>query len=175
MNTVFILERIYGVFSTEEAEGLMNDLLLVGSRKPLGYLPISTLQMCRQDINSLVENARMRNLRAEVWGTDMCAIGSGAVFVWDAERVEQFIELNADLLAAVGWPDDHHMLVRGIARESVALDTPLHQLIDTLFSGGFYDTLSIRCPENFEPFERGFCGYIWNGSPSEEEMRKRYS
>jgi hypothetical protein len=40
--------------------------------------------------------------------------------------------------------------VRRIATEQVPLDTPLHELIDTLYSGRFYDTISIRCPEGFE-------------------------
>jgi hypothetical protein len=163
------------VFSPEEVEGLMNDLVLVGPRKPLGYLPISTLQMCGQDMTAVIDNARIKSLRAEMWGSHRCNVGSGAVFVWDANRIEEFIELNEDLLADADWPVDHHMFVRRIATEQVPLDTPLHELIDTLYSGRFYDTLSIRCPEGFEQFDRGFAGYIWNGSPAEQVMRTRYS
>lgn len=163
------------VFSPEEVEGLMNDLVFVGPRKPLGCLPISTLQMCGQDMSAVIDNARIKSLRAEMWGSDKCDVGSGAIFVWDAKRIEEFIELNSGLLTAMGWPDDHYMLVRHIATKNVPLDTPLHELIDTLYSGQFYETLSIQCPKDFVPLERGFAGYIWNGSPAEKAMRTRYS
>jgi len=163
------------LFSKEEIEGLMNDILLIGPRKPMGYLPISTLQMCGQDTGALIDDARINGLRAEMWGSHECMVGSGALFVWDAETVEQFIEPNGPLLVGAGWPDDHHMLVRKIATQNVAIDTPLHELIDALFSGQRYSSTSIYFPEGFVPFERGFGGYIWNGSLSEDAFRRRYS
>ncbi len=162
-------------FEKDEIEGLLNDLFLVGPRKPLGYLPISTVQGCGRPTWELVDDARSKGLRAETWLECQCSIGSGAVYVWDAVRVEEFLSLNHEVLASSGWPDDHYGFVRKQATEQIAMDTPLHQLLDSLYSGGYYNSLSISCPDDFRPFKRGFAGYIWNGSSAEEAMRSRYS
>src|SRR2546425_46887 len=84
---------------------LLCDLMLVGPRKPIGYLPLHKLKhllLC--DPQDVASEANASGLTAAQFGPDKCCIKSGALYVYHREALAELLQARADVLAANGLP-----------------------------------------------------------------------
>ena len=102
---------------------LMNDLYLVGPNKPLGYLPISTIEeICHLDIQTVIDECRSRDLTTLLYGEDDCNVASGALFAVDEQSLSQLLQINKELLDAHGWSLEPLEFVNKLNKVTVAYE-----------------------------------------------------
>ncbi|GEM_PF-5209942 len=96
----------------------LDDLTLVGERKLLGYLPLSTIfENCRADPHDLLKAAEAKGLKALILGKEETYIPSGALFVYDPLKLQDYllVQQNRDILERNGWPTDAADFVKSVA------------------------------------------------------------
>lgn len=121
----------------ESPDNFLKDLLLVGSQKPLGYLPIDTLvDLCKVDLKRLQKELEGRGLKTVYLkeGRGRCNIASGALFAYDESALRALLASRKDVLRAEGWPDDPAKFVHYVATKYAKFGTPLFDLVADAFS-----------------------------------------
>jgi hypothetical protein len=87
-------------------ERILNDLRKVGKDKPLGYLPLSTIQEeCRTDPDALESELRdkgIKTLRIPFNVDDEAP----ALFAYDEAALTQHLNRNKQILESAGWPTE---------------------------------------------------------------------
>jgi hypothetical protein len=122
----------------------LDDLKLVGTAKLIGYLPLSTiLDICHADPHALRDEAINKGLTAHIYTERACSVGSGALYIFDAEKLRAFLSSpnNASVLSRHQWPTEPHAFVRKVVTET-AEPRDLYDLIALTFND--------RRPEYFD-------------------------
>jgi hypothetical protein len=82
-----------------DRQRLLHDLMQVGLRKPLGYVPLYTLkELLRRDPEDIASEVVASGLAAAQFGPDRCCIKSGALYVYDREALAELLQARADVL-----------------------------------------------------------------------------
>jgi len=122
----------------------MDDLLLVGSDKPIGYVPLSTIIECGYDPQSLAGELQAKGLstyilseeqtRVKVDGGVYSTIG-GVLCAFHKAALEELLSLpqNQKILERAQWPKDVDGFARAVNTKIVPFATPLHDLIAEAF------------------------------------------
>jgi hypothetical protein len=114
----------------------LDDLNLVGTAKLIGYLPLSTiLHNCHADPHALRGEAIRKGLIAHIYSENECSIGSGALYIFDPEKLRDFLALpkNAIVLSRYQWPSEPHAFVRKVVTE-IAEPQALYDLVALTFN-----------------------------------------
>jgi hypothetical protein len=109
---------------TKEIENLLDkpyfkDLLEVGTRKALGYLPLNTINEyggCMATID-LIEWAFDNEFEAKVYMTGN--VFSGALYVWNVEMLEKLLLKYKDILVNANVPVDPDQYVYYIQHNTI--------------------------------------------------------
>ncbi len=121
----------------ESAPGrLLHDLMQVGPRKPIGYLPLYTVkELLRRDPEDIASEALALGLTATQFGPDRCCIKTGALYVYHREALAELLRAKANVLAANGLPTDPNHFVALIASVWFEPDHPIYPIIVAAFGG----------------------------------------
>lgn len=112
----------------------MDDLFTVGPRKPLGYLPVSTILACGWDVTTVSLRAAQAGNEAVWYPGSMCNVASGAVFVWHEASLQALLDANRDILIAADWPLLVNRFVLQVSNTMAPIDTPIYELIGVAFN-----------------------------------------
>ena len=106
-------------------EGLLKDLRDVGSQKPMGYLPLSTItELCNTTWEALAAEAHAKGLQAMDFHRDPPALS-----VWDEKALQRLLDSKRDVLTQAGWPTSAREFAEHVFIEDVPEQTPLYDLI----------------------------------------------
>jgi hypothetical protein len=120
--------------SEGERQALLRSLTEVGPTKPVGYLPLHTINNFVQlSPEAVAATATARGLATAQFGPDTCCIGSGALYVYDREALANLLRARADLISAAGLPLDPDLFVSCIATVWFAADHPVRPIIASAF------------------------------------------
>lgn len=116
------------------SERIWSDIERIGPKKPMGYLPIVTLdKYCGKTPLDVQRFAAERGLQCRIFSEGDCRVGSGAVYVWHAPALDALLDENQDTLLKNGWPLDADAFATRVAREH-ADEPALYRLIGVAFA-----------------------------------------
>ena len=114
----------------------LDDLRLVGTTKLMGYLPLGTItDLCHANPQALITEAAVRGLSARMFTTGQCDIASGALYIFDAKQLDEFLSAprNVKVLHRNKWPTEAHAFVHKVATE-FAQTPELYDLVALCFN-----------------------------------------
>ncbi|MBB3974105.1 hypothetical protein [Hansschlegelia beijingensis] len=120
-------------FSDDELRLVGRSLSEVGVDKPIGYLPLYTLEAMGEHGKLLGEDAMRQGLVAVSFGPDECCIKSGAFYVYDREALAKLLEQHAEALSAAHMTADPDKFIAEIAAHWLDVTHPLTPLIAAAF------------------------------------------
>lgn len=121
-------------FSPEYSKELLDDLDRVGPDKPIGYLPLSTINRCLQNPELLMDAARARGLWAGIFSSSEVSVSSGALCVADLQALSALLQHHQDVLSAAGWPEDPLEFFMKVMKDTAPRKTLLFDLIADAFA-----------------------------------------
>jgi len=130
------MKKNFNKNTDERVERLLKDLNQVGEKKLLGYLPLGTIRdICGEDPVALQKQAEARGLKTLLLSSRECDVASGALYVYDSEKLQKFILVpqNKEILERNNWPTDVDGFVKNITCV-LASDEPLYDLIALCFN-----------------------------------------
>jgi hypothetical protein len=120
--------------SEGERQALLRGLTEIGPSKPVGYLPLHTINNFVQlSPEAVAAAATARGLATAQFGPDTCCIKSGALYVYDREALANLLQARADLISAAGLPLDPDLFVTRIATVWFAADHPVRPIMASAF------------------------------------------
>lgn len=129
------------------SERIWSDIENIGPKKPLGYLPIVTLdKYCSKTPLDVQRYAAERGLQCRIFSEGECRVGSGAVYVWHAPSLDALLDENQDTLVKNGWPLDADAFAARVARDH-ADDPALYRLIGLAFADWRFAEGAAPAPE----------------------------
>jgi len=114
---------------------LLKDLSMVGPDKPIGYLPLNTLNKMGinyEDAKIFFEN---RGLKTLMLDEEKSNVVNGAFYVYDVEFLNRFLnrEDNINILKKNNWPIDADEFIKHL-NESAEPKSKLFDLIADAFA-----------------------------------------
>lgn len=120
--------------SETDRQALLRDLTEIGPTKPVGYLPLYTIEEFVQLTSEAVAAAATaRGLATAQFGPAVCCIKSGALYVYDRKALADFLRESADAIAAARLPSDPDRFVAHIATTWFDMAHPAYPLIARAF------------------------------------------
>jgi hypothetical protein len=118
----------------EIAHLALQDLYSVGVAKPVGYLPVSTIEeLGKKDLKIAITELESKGLNTIVVSEEESTVLSGALYAYDKEALAKLLAENAETIKAHGWTIDPHDFVVRIAKEDVE-DENLYRVVAMAFS-----------------------------------------
>ena len=93
-------------FTPEKKKEILDNLLKVGPNKPVGYLPLSTLENMKINVQELQHELEDRGITTIILNPDESNVGSGALYAYDKESLRQLLQKNELILKKSNWPTD---------------------------------------------------------------------
>ena len=86
--------------------GIFNDILYVGTRKALGWLPLSRIKMYGGEyaVKELIDWANKNHYDYKCVSEIRSQIASGALFIWDEVMLEEILYKYRDILTEASIP-----------------------------------------------------------------------
>ncbi|MBY5771985.1 hypothetical protein E0H38_19525 [Rhizobium leguminosarum bv. viciae] len=102
--------------SDERRNALLQSLTAVGLSKPIGYLPLYTIEkFLRLSPEALADDAAKRCLATVQFDAAACCIKSGALYAYHRQALASVLQENAATVRAAGLPLDPDEFVSQIA------------------------------------------------------------
>ncbi len=98
----------------------LNDLLLVGPAKPMGYLPLSKLKKLRF-LRAAIQDCEIKGFRYKKYLPGECFALNGALYVWDESSLQKLLKKHRRLLKKNNIPVIANEFVDYIARNIVPM------------------------------------------------------
>lgn len=113
----------------------LKDILGVGFKKPMGYLPISYLKKYSlSSVEMVIIALKTKGIMYKRYTERQCRIGSGAVYAYHNEALQQLLDKNESVLKTYNWPTAADSFVEKVAtEEDVRGIPPLFDLIVDAF------------------------------------------
>lgn len=112
-----------------------DDVLGLGERKPMGYLPIDYFGIWTPlSLDEAERRAASSGISTRRFSVEQCGVGHrGALYAWKPSALAAVLELHREALAAAGWPVDPDRFVEKCASGWVADDHPVRETIAEAF------------------------------------------
>ncbi|WP_147283772.1 hypothetical protein [Bosea caraganae] len=124
----------YEALSDERKASILESLMGVGPSKPIGYLPLCTIQdVLGVPVAVLLKQMMPRGILALKLNSKECCIKSGALYFYDPVALENLLRVASDDLKQCGWPRTPAEFVKHIAANWYESDHPLIGLIRMAF------------------------------------------
>ena len=114
-------------------EEFLQDLYQVGPSKPLGYLPLTTIQVSGVSVDQLIAWAQSQNLKHKLLSEKQCDIAGGALYIWSSQSVQKLLDDNLSILKQSNWPIHDDAFVHKVANH-LAKQPSLYELVGVMFS-----------------------------------------
>jgi hypothetical protein len=122
------------VASEQTRQLIFGNLAAVGNAKPLGYLPLATLEKhLAMDVTEVADSFEKRGLKTRVFLANECCISSGALYVYDPSGLQSVLNAASDVLARNKWPVSAELFVDQLAKCWVEQSDPVHAVIQRAF------------------------------------------
>lgn len=118
---------------SEQQKEVMGDLLSVGQQKPLGWLPLDTLQNAEVSPEQLAGELESKGLKTLILDQEEGGVRSGALFVYDESALKSLIEVNLQTIQQAGWPTEPDAFVRNLKNQEKRF-TPMFNVIADAFN-----------------------------------------
>ena len=123
-----------GIGSEQERQRIFGSLSAVGKAKPLGYLPLATLdQHLEMEVGGIAASLEKRSLKTKILQADECCIKSGALHVYDPSALQNVLDVASDVLEDNAWPTVAELFVNHIARNWIEQTHPVCKVIERAF------------------------------------------
>lgn len=136
--------------SYREHRRYLQDLLRVGDAKPLGYLPLGTLEALAGVPRAAVERwCRRRGLMYAFFTEGECRISKGAVYVGCLPALKRLLDAHSDVVKKAGWPREPIAFMRTVAMRFA--DAPkLYALVGRAFADPRFPDIHpmLRAPDD---------------------------
>lgn len=120
--------------SDEQRNALLQSLTGVGVSKPIGYLPLFTIEkFLRLTPEALADAAAKRGLATVQFDAASCCIKSGALYAYHRQALASLLQLNAPAVHAAGLPLHPDEFVVHIATTWFEQRHPAHPVIAAAF------------------------------------------
>lgn len=113
--------------------GDLDDLRLVGPHKPLGYLPSPYIEELGSSVESMRQECEAKGLCTWESHPETSNDFYGALYVYDAQVLQQLLDRKKSVLIEAGWPLVAEAFVIEASRRGAAAYTPLFDLIADAF------------------------------------------
>jgi len=118
----------------EERDVLLRSLTDVGPSKPVGYLPLYTIEkFLRSTPETLAAAAGTRGLATAQFAQAACCIKSGAFYAYHRDALNNLLQENADAVRVAGLPLDPDDFVAHIAAIWYEKSHSAHPIIAAAF------------------------------------------
>jgi len=120
--------------SENDRQALLRSLTEVGPSKPVGYLPLHTIEeFVQMAPEAVAATAASRGLATAQFGPAACCIKSGALYVYDREALASLLQENVAAIAAACLPQDADRFVAHIVTNWFDEDHPAYPIIARAF------------------------------------------
>lgn len=106
------------MFAKGQAMKMMEDLWDVGPTKPLGYLPVTTIEACGAVVADVLKSLQQRGLWAQV--LDQGLVVGGALYASDLSALQKLLDGQKAMLKDVRWPLRAEQFIKYVATVQVA-------------------------------------------------------
>lgn len=148
---------------------ILDDLLNIGEAKPLGYLPLSTLEGEMQwgaanetVVETMTRTLAVRGLCVRVFAESECWVGSGALFAADLKALARLLETHCDIVQKAGWSIDPIAFIDQVAKVSVFEEKSpeLYRVIGLAFADKRFTGIRQEKPMTKAEFRTKIAGLI---------------
>lgn len=113
---------------------VFGSLAAVGNAKPVGYLPLATLEKhLAMDVTEVGDLFAKRGLKTRVFLANECCINSGALYVYDPSALQSVLNAASDVLARNKWPISAELFVDRVAKFWIEESDPVYAIIQRAF------------------------------------------
>jgi hypothetical protein len=100
---------------------IFSDLLYVGTKKPMGYLPLSSIEFYggQGAFTDLIHWIHANNYHCRCYDQQFCSILSGALFVWDEIMLGEVLNKYKDILIESEIPIEPESFVNYIIKNTI--------------------------------------------------------
>jgi hypothetical protein len=115
---------------------IVQDILSVGSSKPMGYLPLKCIHNYGYDVDRLASHLRQKGLHVVSYADGECKIDSGALVVYCPISLQAVLHKHKGILDKYHWPINTQDFARKVhCDETVDIDQQpeLYRLIGKAF------------------------------------------
>jgi hypothetical protein len=136
--------------------GIFTDLLYVGTKKPMGYLPLSSIEFYggQGALTQLIHWVYDNKYDCRTWNEQFCNVASGALFVWDELMLGEVLDKYKDILIEAEIPIEPEAFVKYIVKHTVwsEVNLPVYIIIGYAFSDKRFTGRSLE--ENIAIYEK---------------------
>ncbi len=120
--------------SEQDRQRIFGNLAAVGNAKPLGYLPLATLEKhLEMDVTKVADSFEKQGLKTRVFLANECCINSGALYVYDPAALQSVLNAGLEVLERNKWPIAAALFVDRVAKHWVEPDDPAYPVIQQAF------------------------------------------
>lgn len=113
----------------------LDDLRKVGPSKPLGYLPLPTIEkFAPYSAEGIAEERKRNGQEVLQLSEDQCHVTGGALYVYDREVLQRLLDEHTDILTKWSWPTSADEFVLKLATETATPKTALFDLVADSFA-----------------------------------------
>lgn len=116
---------------------IFSDLLYVGTKKPMGYLPLSSIEFYggQGALTQLIHWVFDNKYDCRSWGERFCNVLSGALFVWDELMLGEVLDKYKDILIKAEIPTEPEAFVKYTVKNTVysEVNLPVYIIIGYAF------------------------------------------
>ena len=113
---------------------VFGSLAAVGNAKPVGYLPLATLEKhLAMDVTEVADSFEKRGLKTRVFLANECCINSGALYVYDPSALQSVLNAASDVLERNKWPISAELFVDRLAKFWIEESDPVYPVIQRAF------------------------------------------
>jgi hypothetical protein len=113
---------------------VFGSLAAVGNAKPVGYLPLATLEKhLAMDVTEVADSFAKRGLKTRIFLANECCINSGALYVYDPSALQSVLNAASDVLARNKWPISAELFVDRVAKFWIEESDPVYAIIQRAF------------------------------------------
>jgi hypothetical protein len=113
---------------------IFGSLASVGHAKPVGYLPLSTLEKhLAMDVTAVADSFAKHGLKTKVFLANECCINSGALYVYDPCPLQSVLNAASNVLERNKWPIGAESFVDRVAKFWIEESDPVYAVIQRAF------------------------------------------
>lgn len=111
----------------------LNDLLRVGSKKAIGYLPIETIKKNGFSYLDIMISLNEKGIETRYFSEEKCKIKSGALFAFDIDALAKILKENQKILLQANWPIEVDIFINHLIGHTAKPETDLFRLLEKVY------------------------------------------
>jgi hypothetical protein len=122
------------IWSQQDRQLVLSSLDAVGRAKPLGYLPLNTLERhLSMNVGEVAGRLAKRGLKTKVFSAQDCCINGGAIYIYDESALQGVLDGALHLLKGNQWPNTVEQFVDRVSKDWIEPSHPVYPVIKQAF------------------------------------------